>query len=112
MNQELITKSYYSIGEVSEMLKVAPSLIRFWEKEFDILKPSKTDKGTRKYSQKDIQNLRLIYHLVKEKGYTLQGANEKLKHNTNLLDNAQLIDKLKRVKEFLVEVKKNLDQKH
>jgi DNA-binding transcriptional MerR regulator len=109
MNQELITKTYYSIGEVSEMLKVAPSLIRFWEKEFDLLKPEKTDKGTRKYAQKDIQNLRLIHHLVKEKGYTLQGANEKLKHNTNVLDNAQLIDKLKRVKEFLMEIKKSID---
>ncbi len=91
------------------MLKVAPSLIRFWEKEFDILKPEKTDKGTRKYSQRDIQNLRLIYHLVKEKGYTLQGANEKLKHNPNVVDNAQLIDKLKRVKEFLVEIKKSIE---
>ena len=106
-----IEKTYYTIGEVSGMLKVAPSLIRFWEKEIDILKPQKSEKGTRKFSQKDIQNLRLIYHLVKEKGFTLQGANEKLKHESKPDDSAQLLDSLKRVREFLVEIKKSIDEK-
>lgn len=110
MNNE-IQKSYYTIGEVSEMLNVAPSLIRFWETEFDILKPEKTEKGTRKFSQKDIQNLRMIHHLVKEKGYTLQGANEKMKHDPKITENTQLIDSLKRVREFLVEVKQSLDKR-
>jgi DNA-binding transcriptional MerR regulator len=107
--EDSIQKSYFTIGEVSDMLNVAPSLIRFWEKEFDVLKPEKTEKGTRKFSQKDIQNLRLIHHLVKEKGYTLQGANEKLKHDPNLEDNAQLIDSLKRVRAFLVELKNSME---
>jgi DNA-binding transcriptional MerR regulator len=109
--EDSVQKSYFTIGEVAEMLNVAPSLIRFWEKEFDVLKPEKTDKGTRKFSQKDIQNLRLIHHLVKEKGYTLQGANEKLKHDPKIEENAQLIDSLKRVKTFLVELKNSLDNK-
>src|SRR5580765_7085201 len=100
-----IQKLYYSIGEVSKMLNVAPSLIRFWETEFDLLKPGKTSKGTRKFSQKDIQNLRLIHHLVKEKGFTLQGANEKLKSYSKPDEQAQLIDSLKRVRAFLVELK-------
>jgi len=104
-----IKKTFYSIGEVSKMLDVAPSLIRFLEKEIDILKPSKTTKGTRKFSEKDIQNLRLIYHLVKEKGYTLQGANEKIKTDPKIETNAQLIDSLKQVREFLVALKKAVD---
>jgi DNA-binding transcriptional MerR regulator len=105
---DIITKSYYTIGEVSKMLDLPASLIRFWEKEIDILKPEKTEKGTRKFSLKDIQNLRLIHHLVKEKGFTLQGANEKLKNDSSLDANAQIIDSLKRVREFLQSVKSEL----
>ena len=103
-----ITKSYFTIGEVSKLLNLSISLIRFWEKEIDILKPQKTEKGTRKFSQKDIQNLRLIHYLVKEKGYTLQGANEKLKNDSSLDTNAQIIDSLKRVREFLQSIKSEL----
>jgi len=105
---DTITKSYYTIGEVSKMLNLPISLIRFWETEIAIFNPEKTEKGTRKFSQKDIQTLRLIHHLVKEKGFTLQGANEKLKHDAQLDANAQLIDSLKRVREFLQSIKSEL----
>ena len=73
-----IEKIYYTIGEVAELFEVNQSLIRFWEKEFDILKPQKNKKGNRLFTKNDLDNLRLIYHLVKERGYTLQGAKEKL----------------------------------
>jgi len=110
VSSEPINKSYYTIGEVAEMLNEAPSLIRFWEKEFAMLKPSKTEKGTRKYSQKDIQLLRLIHHLVKEKGYTLQGAAEHIRHQSNIEETAQIIDSLTRLRGFLVEIRQKLDE--
>ena len=74
-------KLYYSIGEIAEMFEVNASLIRFWEKEFPILKPKKNRKGNRLFTTKDIDNLKLIYHLVKERGFTLEGARKKLKDN-------------------------------
>lgn len=92
------------------MFKVNASLIRFWEKEFEVLKPRKSNKGNRLYTKKDIQNLRAIYHLVKEKGFTLQGAKEKLKEKP--LDeqdrNREAIEKLQRVKTYLLDLKKRL----
>jgi DNA-binding transcriptional MerR regulator len=91
-------KLYYSIGEVSEMLDVRSSLIRFWEKEFKMLNPKKNKKGNRLFTNKDIELLRKIYHLVKENGYTLEGAKQQLKvreESTNdfLLSKLQLISK-------------------
>ena len=80
---DLPEKLYYNIGEVAKAFKVNPSLIRFWDKEFDILKPKKNAKGNRKFRQEDIENLKLIYHLVKEKGYTLEGAKSHLKFDSN-----------------------------
>ena len=74
-----IEKLYYSIGEVADMFRVNVSLLRFWEKEFDILKPKKNKKGNRMFTTKDLDNLKIIYHLVKERGYTLEGAKKKLK---------------------------------
>ena len=71
-----IEKKYFSIGEVADMFKVAASLIRYWEGEFDIIRPKKDKKGNRRYTNDDIQKIRYVYHLVKEKGYTLQGAQE------------------------------------
>lgn len=103
-----IQKSYYTIGEVSALLGEAPSLIRFWETEFPQLKPYKTDKGTRKYSHKDIELLQLIHHLVKEKGYTLEGAKEALRNEQKVTDKAELISKLKAVRGFLTEWKDRL----
>lgn len=104
-----IEKIYYTIGEVAELFEVNQSLIRFWEKEFDILKPQKNKKGNRLFTKNDLENLKLIYHLVKERGYTLQGAKEKLKQNrADLVNTVQMIDSLTRVRAFLVELKKEL----
>lgn len=104
-----VTKLYYSIGEVAEMFDVNASLIRFWEKEFDVLKPKKNAKGNRLFTQKDLENLRLIFHLVKERGFTLEGAKKKLREDRKSLeDNYQMIQSLERVKSFLEEVKNNL----
>ncbi|MBK6834828.1 MAG: MerR family transcriptional regulator [Bacteroidetes bacterium] len=105
-------KLFYGIGEVAEMFDVNTSLIRFWEKEFDIIKPQKNKKGNRLFTKKDIENFRVIYHLVKDKGYTLQGAKEHLKgpkvSTTEINKNAEAIDKLKKLKEALLELKKEL----
>ena len=107
--EKVIEKKYYSIGEVAEQLEVATSLIRFWESEFDIIKPKKNRKGNRQFTREDIENVKLIYHLVKERGYTLQGAKDLLKNNTSSVkDKIALIDSLKGVRSFLVELKNQL----
>ncbi len=102
-------KRYFSIGEVAEAFKVNASLIRFWDKEFDILKPKKNAKGNRMFSQEDIKNLQLIYHLVKERGFTLEGAKIHLKeHQKKTLDKYEIIAKLEAVKSELTQIKNNL----
>lgn len=107
--EKVIEKKYYTIGEVADMLNVATSLIRFWEGEFDIIKPKKNRKGNRQFTIDDIDNVKLIYHLVKEKGYTLQGAKEILKNsNEAVKDKMQMIESLRRVRAFLVEIKEEL----
>jgi len=104
-----ITKLYYSIGEVAGMFGVNTSLIRFWEKEFDILRPKKNKKGNRLFTQKDVDNLKVIYHLVKERGYTLEGAKKKLRDNKeDAIRNKEIVDRLKEVRGFLVELRDNL----
>jgi len=101
-----IEKIYYSIGEVAEMFSVAPSLIRFWESEFEIIQPKKNRKGNRQFTKEDIDNVRTIYHLVKEKGFTLQGAKEMLKNDSQAVkDKMEMITALRRVRQFLVEVR-------
>lgn len=111
-NSDLENKSsklYYSIGEVSEMFKVNSSLIRFWEKEFSIIKPKKNKKGNRLFTKKDIDNLHLIYHLVKERGYTLEGAKKKLRENkTETANEAEMVKSLKKIRSFLLELKEEL----
>jgi len=109
--EETPDKLFYTITEVAEMFKVNASLIRFWEKEFEVLKPRKSNKGNRLYTKKDIENLRVIYNLVKEKGFTLQGAKEKLKEKPVESQNKNLeaIEKLNRVKTFLLDLKKQID---
>jgi DNA-binding transcriptional MerR regulator len=108
MNEE-IQKRYYSIGEVAEKFKVNTSLIRFWESEFDVLRPKKNKKGDRQFTQKDIDCIQNIYHLVKEKGYTLQGAKEIIKAKTQLQpERAALINSLEQVKAFLTELRDKL----
>lgn len=104
-----ITKLYYPIGEVADMFSVSTSLIRYWENEFDILQPKKNGKGNRLFTQKDIENLHIIYHLVKERGYTLDGAKKKLKENKeDTINNFRLIQTLTKLRGFLVEIKEQL----
>ncbi len=105
-----IEKQYFSISEVAEMFDVSNSLIRYWEKEFDILQPRKNRKGDRFFTRKDIQHLRIIYTLVKERGYTLKGARKKLRENKeDTVKNIEISDALKKVRAFLVELKDQLD---
>ena len=103
-------KLFYSIGEVAEMFDVNTSLIRFWEKEFDVITPSKNKKGNRLFTKKDIENFKLIFHFVKEKGYTLQGAKDKLKGGNKGSDQVkvEVIDKLKDIKDKLLKIKDSL----
>jgi DNA-binding transcriptional MerR regulator len=107
--EQKIEKLYYSIGEVAKMFDVNTSLIRFWEKEFDIIKPKKNKKGNRFFTIKDIKNLELIYHLVKEKGLTLNGAKKKLKENKEDTDNSfEVVKSLNEIKALLLQIKDNL----
>ncbi|MDC8003125.1 MerR family transcriptional regulator [Aureisphaera galaxeae] len=109
MHVELPEKRYYSIGEVANAFEVNTSLIRFWEKEFDVLQPKKNAKGNRKFSQEDVKNLELIYHLVKERGFTLDGAKTHLKENKKrTLDKFEIIRKLETVKAELLKIKDQL----
>ncbi len=102
-------KLYYSIGEVAKLFNVNASLIRFWEKEFDIIKPQKNKKGDRQFTQQDVDNFHIIYHLVKERGFTLQGAKDKLKDNAqDVTDNTEIIKSLDKLKTFLLEIKSQL----
>ncbi|MBL4652845.1 MAG: MerR family transcriptional regulator [Flavobacteriales bacterium] len=104
-----ITKLYYSIGEVSKMFEVNTSLIRFWEKEFDIIKPKKNKKGNRMFTKQDVDNFHVIFHLVKERGFTLDGAKQKLKGNKeDTINNVEIIKSLESIKSFLLEVKSQL----
>tara|TARA_B110000305_G_C18941231_1_gene404057 strand:+ start:255 stop:590 length:336 start_codon:yes stop_codon:yes gene_type:complete len=104
-----ITKLYYSIGEVSKMFDVNTSLIRFWEKEFDIIKPKKNKKGNRMFAKQDVDNFHVIFHLVKERGFTLDGAKQKLKGNKeDTINNLEVIKALEKIKDFLLEVKSQL----
>ena len=109
MHINLPEKRYYGIGEVAEAFKVNTSLIRFWEKEFDVIKPKKNAKGNRKFTPEDIKNLELIYHLVKERGFTLEGAKTHLKEEKQkTLSNFDIIRKLESVKAELVNLKNQL----
>lgn len=104
-----INKLYYTMGEVTQMFDVNASQIRFYEREFDILQPKKNKKGNRLFTQNDIANLKIIFNLVKEKGYTLQGARDYLRTNkTEAKENQRVIDSLERLKSFLMEVRDSL----
>jgi DNA-binding transcriptional MerR regulator len=109
MHVELPEKRYYGIGEVAKAFEVNTSLIRFWEKEFDEIQPKKNAKGNRKFTPEDIKNLQLIYHLVKERGFTLEGAKTHLKEERKkTLSNFEIIQKLERVKAELIKIKQQL----
>ncbi len=109
MHIDLPEKRYYGIGEVAKAFSVNTSLIRFWEKEFDVLKPKKNAKGDRKFTPEDIKNLELIYYLVKERGFTLEGAKIHLKENkVKTLNQFEIIRKLETVKSELLKIKEQL----
>ena len=102
-------KIFYKIGEIAELLNVNVSLIRFWEKEFSILKPKKNKKGNRLFTSKDFDNLKIIYHLVKVRGYTLEGARKKLKDNkTDTINNFEIVSNLEKIKRFLIKLKEEI----
>jgi len=102
-------KLYFSIGEVAEKFNLAPSALRFWEKEFDTIKPFKNKKGNRYYTQQDIDHLALINHLVKERGLTLKGAKAKIKENKDEVEhNYEIVQKLQEIRQYLVEIKETL----
>ena len=103
-------KMYYSIGEVAKMFNVNESLLRYWEKEFPIISPRKAGGNIRQYRKEDIENIRLVYHLVKEKGMTLQGAKQRLKANKETAEQtAEVVERLKSLREELVKLRKSLD---
>lgn len=109
MHIDLPEKRYYGIGEVAKAFGVKTSLIRFWEKEFDVIKPKKNAKGNRKFTPEDIKNLKFIYYLVKERGFTLEGAKTHLKEEKKQsLSNFEIIDKLEDIKHQLVKMKNQL----
>ncbi|MFA5418902.1 MAG: MerR family transcriptional regulator [Bacteroidales bacterium] len=104
-------KLFFKIGDIAEMLKVTPSQLRYWEQEFNFLKPRKNNKGTRYYSQKNLVQAQLIYHLLKEKGMTIAGAKDYLerKKRDQTLEKLEVIATLKKTKSFLSEIRHLLD---
>jgi DNA-binding transcriptional MerR regulator len=108
-NISALTKLYYTIGEVAEMFDVSKSLIRYWESEFSILKPGKNRKGDRRFTKQNIEQLAIIYHLVKEKGYTLDGAKNEIKSNRSAQKaRIQLLDKLTQIRDGLTNLKEEM----
>lgn len=107
--EQKIEKMFYTIGEVAEMFGVNTSLIRYWEKEFDIIKPQRNKKGNRLFTKKDVENFYIIFHLVKERGLTLDGAKKKLHDNKeDTINNFEVIKSLESIKGMLLEVKEML----
>lgn len=104
----LFQKMYYTIGKVADMFKVNQSLIRLWENEFDVLKPKKNGKGDRLFRPEDIKNIHLIYHLMRERKYTMEGAKDFIKNNKKATEKFSTIQSLKKLKEFLLEMKASL----
>lgn len=109
MQINLPEKRYYAIGEVAKAFNVNTSLIRFWEKEFNVLKPKKNAKGNRKFTPEDLKNLQFIYHLVKERGFTLEGAKTHIKEEKQKsLNSFEIISKLEGIKTQLIKLKNEL----
>ncbi|MEP7265264.1 MAG: MerR family transcriptional regulator [Bacteroidota bacterium] len=102
-------KIYYSIGEVSNMFKVNTSLIRFWEREFEILRPKKNAKGNRLFTLEDVDNLKIIFHLVKERGFTLDGAKKRMRDNKNDIEHTvRVTESLRKIRSFMEELRDQL----
>ena len=102
------SKLYYSIGEVATMLDVAPSVLRFWETEFDCIRPTKNRRGTRSYTAHDIELLRRIHYLTRECGYTLEGAREQMRQRPLEDPKMEVVKQLQEVRNFLMELKESL----
>ncbi|HET6253669.1 MAG TPA: MerR family transcriptional regulator [Puia sp.] len=107
-DEVLFGKQYYTMGEVSEMFKVNQSLLRYWETEFDILQPRKNKKGDRYFRPVDIKNLHLIYHLLRQRKYTIEGAKDFLRNNKKAKDRFEIIERLRQIRNFLLEWKAQL----
>lgn len=107
-----VKKMYYTMGEVSEMFDVNSSLIRYWEKHFsNVIKPVRNKKGNRLFTPKDVENFKLIYHLVKERGMTLEGAKKSLKGGSVAVSReSELMDRLQTMRSLLLEVREALKQ--
>ena len=109
--EQKIEKLFYTIGEVAAMFDVNTSLIRFWEKEFDIIKPKRNKKGNRLFTKQDVENFYIIFHLVKERGMTLDGARKKMKENReDTINNFEVVKSLENIKQMLLEVKNSLGE--
>ena len=107
--EQKIEKLFYTIGEVAAMFDVNTSLIRFWEKEFDIIKPKRNKKGNRLFTKQDVENFYIIFHLVKERGMTLDGARKKMKENReDTINNFEVVKSLEYIKQMMLEVKNSL----
>lgn len=111
LRKEPVGKLYYRIGEVAELFKVNTSLIRFYENEFDAIKPHRNKKGNRLFTQKDVDTFHRIFYLIKEKGFTLEGAKQKLKEKDTVTGDSQqqLLQTLLRMKRFLLELRKQTE---
>ena len=104
------TKRYYSIGEVAEIFELNTSTLRFWEKEFSELRPKKNERGVRKYTPENMEAVRRIYHLVKERGFTLKGARQKYKDNpTDVVQTEDVVRRLLKIKGDMESLRKQLD---
>ena len=107
--EKKIEKLFYSIGEVANLINVNVSVIRFWDKEFEVLKPKKNKKGNRLFTKSDLENVKLIHYLLKIKGYTVKGAKKAIKSNKNhIKENLILKDKLNEIRDFLTSIKQSL----
>ena len=108
-NNKPTEKLFYKISEVAKMFAMNISAVRYWEKEFDILNPKKNKKGNRLFTPKDIKNLQIIYHLVKERGFTIEGAKKKLTENKeDTIDNIEIVNHLRDIRGFLVNLREEL----
>jgi len=109
LKEKPTVKLFYKISEVSEMFNINISAVRFWEKEFDILKPKKNKKGNRLFTPKDIKNIQIIHYLLKERGFTVEGAKKKIRENkSDTVENIEIINHLKVIRKFLVKLKEEL----
>lgn len=109
LKEKPTVKLFYKISEVSEMFNINISAVRFWEKEFDILKPKKNKKGNRLFTPKDIKNIQIIHYLLKERGFTVEGAKKKIRENkSDTVENIEIINHLKGIRKFLVKLREEL----